>query len=65
MRGGVWNVNDGMPRNMVEYTIEKEIEVGIVRPENKPTYDQIIERSLVDEAVRRNGGPWTGDPRWY
>ncbi|MBX5489919.1 MAG: ABC transporter substrate-binding protein [Chloroflexi bacterium] len=65
VRGGVWNVNDGMPRHMIEYTVEKEVEVGIVRPENKPTYDQIVERSLVDEAVRRNGGPWTGDPRWY
>lgn len=65
VRGGVWNVNDGMPRHMIEYTVDKEVEVGIVRPENKPTYEQIVERSLVDEAVRRNGGPWTGDPRWY
>ncbi|HLI26747.1 MAG TPA: ABC transporter substrate-binding protein [Chloroflexota bacterium] len=65
VRGGVWNVNDGMPRHMIEYTVEKEAEVGIIKPENKPTYEQIVERSLVDEAVRRNGGPWTGDPRWY
>jgi ABC-type nitrate/sulfonate/bicarbonate transport system substrate-binding protein len=65
VRGGVWNVNDGMPRHMIEYTVDKEVEVGIVRPENKPTYEQIVERALVDEAVRRNGGPWTGDPRWY
>lgn len=65
VRGGVWSVNDGMPRDMIDYTIDKEVEVGIIKAENKPTYDQIVERSIADEAVRRNGGAWTGDPRWY
>ncbi len=65
VRGGIWSVNDGMPRNMVEYTVRKEIEVGIVRPDNPPTYEQIVDKSIIDEAVRRNGGAWTGDPRWY
>jgi ABC-type nitrate/sulfonate/bicarbonate transport system substrate-binding protein len=64
-KGGVWSVNDGMPRNLIDYTIDKEVEVGIVRPESKPTIDQIVERSIVDEAIRRNGGAWSGDPRWY
>jgi hypothetical protein len=54
-----------MPRNLIDYTIDKEVEVGIVRPESKPTIDQIVERSIVDEAIRRNGGAWSGDPRWY
>lgn len=65
VKGGIWSVNDGMPRAMIEYTIGKEAEVGILKPETKPTVDQIVDRSIVDEAVRRNGGPWTGDPRWY
>ena len=65
VKGGVWSVNDGMPRNLVEYTVKQEVEVGVVKPENPPTYDQIIDRTLVDEAVKRNGGAWTGDPRWY
>jgi ABC-type nitrate/sulfonate/bicarbonate transport system substrate-binding protein len=65
VRGGVWSVNDGMPAKLVEYTINKEVEVGVVKPENKPTYDQLIDKSIVDEAIKRNGGPWTGDPRWY
>lgn len=64
-RGGIWSVNDGMPRDLIEYTVDKEVEVGIVRPENKPTYEQIVDRSIVEEAIKRNGGPWTGDPRWY
>ena len=65
VRGGIWSVNDGMPPNLVQYTIDREVEVDVIRPENKPTYEQIVDRSIVDEAVRRNGGAWTGDPRWY
>ncbi len=64
-KAGVWSVNDGVARKLVEYTIDKEIEIGVVKPEKKPTYGQIVDRSVVDEAVRRNGGPWRGDPRWY
>jgi NitT/TauT family transport system substrate-binding protein len=65
IRGGIWSVNDGMPRNLIEYTIDREVEVEVIRPDSKPTYDQIVERSIVEEAIRRNGGAWTGDPRWY
>jgi ABC-type nitrate/sulfonate/bicarbonate transport system substrate-binding protein len=64
-KGGVWSVNDGMPQKLVDYTIGKEIEVGTIKPEPKPTYEQIIDKSIVQEAIQRNGGPWTGDPRWY
>ncbi len=63
--GGVWSVNDGMPKDMIDYTIQQEIQVGIVKKENPPTYDQIVDKSIVDAAVKANGGPWTGDPRWY
>jgi ABC-type nitrate/sulfonate/bicarbonate transport system substrate-binding protein len=65
VRGGIWSVNDGMPQNLIEYTVNKEAEIGVIKPENKPTYEQLVDRSIVDEAVRRNGGPLTGDPRWY
>ncbi len=65
VRGGIWSVNDGMPRNLIEYTVAKEVEVGVVQPQNPPTYEQLVDRSIVDEAVRRNGGAWSGDPRWY
>ncbi len=26
---------------------------------------QIINIAIVNEAIKRLGGPWTGDPRWY
>ncbi|HEY7067324.1 MAG TPA: ABC transporter substrate-binding protein [Chloroflexota bacterium] len=63
--GGIWAVNDGMPRDMLEYTIDKEVELGTIEAKDKPTYEQLVDRSIVDEAVQRNSGPWTGDPRWY
>jgi len=63
--GGIWAVNDGVPRDMVEYTLDRQVELGIIQPNQKPTYDKMVDRSIPDEAVQRNGGPWTGDPRWY
>jgi NitT/TauT family transport system substrate-binding protein len=64
-KGGVWSVNDGMPQKLIDYTITKEVEVGTIKAENKPTYESVVDKSIVDEAIQRNGGPWTGDPRWY
>jgi NitT/TauT family transport system substrate-binding protein len=64
-RGGVWSVNDGMPQKLIDFTIGKEADVGTIKPDNKPTYEQIVDRTIVDEAIQRNGGAWTGDPRWY
>jgi NitT/TauT family transport system substrate-binding protein len=65
VKAGVWSVNDGMPQKLIDYTIGKEIEVGTIKAEGKPNYEQVIDKSIVDEAIKRNGGPWTGDPRWY
>src|SRR5262249_26279884 len=28
--GGIWAVNDGVPREMVEYTLDKQVELGII-----------------------------------
>jgi NitT/TauT family transport system substrate-binding protein len=64
-KGGIWAVNDGMPQKLIDATVNGEVDTGVVKPQNKPTYDQIVDKSLIDEAVKRNGGPWTGDPRWY
>jgi ABC-type nitrate/sulfonate/bicarbonate transport system substrate-binding protein len=64
-RGGVWSVNDGMPKDLIDNTIEQEGQLGTIKPEPKLTYDMIVDKSVVEEAIKRNGGPWTGDPRWY
>ncbi len=64
-KGGVWAVNDGMPEKLINATIDLEAQIGVIKQQNKPTYAQIVDRTLVDEAVKRNGGPWSGDARWY
>jgi ABC-type nitrate/sulfonate/bicarbonate transport system substrate-binding protein len=64
-RGGVWSVNDGMPEKMISYTIDKQVELGMIQAAQKPTIDKLIDRSIVEEALKRVGGPATGDPRWY
>lgn len=64
-KGGIWAVNDGMPKDWVEYTANKKVELGGMDAAKKPTYEQIVDRSIVDEAIKRLGGPMTGDPRWY
>lgn len=64
-KGGIWAVNDGMPREMVEYTITKKIELGGLDASKKPSYEQVVRLDVVNEAIKRLGGPMTGDPRWY
>jgi len=63
--GGIWAVNDGMPEKLINYTIDKEVDVNVLKAQNKPTYAQVTDKSIVDEAIKRNGGVWSGDPRWY
>ncbi len=63
--GGIWAVNDGMPRDMIDYTLDKQVELGMLQANRRPTYEQLIDRSMAEEALQRVGGPWTDDPRWY
>jgi len=58
-------VNDGMPENMLEYTINKQVEIGTIEEKNKPTFEQVIDTSIAEEALKNLGGRMTGDPRWY
>jgi hypothetical protein len=54
-----------MPEKLINYTIDKEVDVNVLKAQNKPTYAQVTDKSIVDEAIKRNGGVWSGDPRWY
>jgi ABC-type nitrate/sulfonate/bicarbonate transport system substrate-binding protein len=50
---------------LVSFTVDKQVEIGAIKAEQKPSLDKLIDRSLADEAIKRNGGPMTGDPRRY
>ena len=61
---GAWPVNDGLPREMVEWTINKQVELGTIKAEEKPTYEKLIDVSVVQAALSKAGGRLTGDKRW-
>ncbi|HTM09076.1 MAG TPA: ABC transporter substrate-binding protein [Verrucomicrobiae bacterium] len=61
---GAWPVNDGLPKDMVEWTINKQVELGSIKAEEKPSYDKLIDASIIQAAVAKAGGRMTGDKRW-
>ena len=61
---GAWPVNDGLPREMVEWTVNKQVELGTIKAEEKPSYDKLIDASIIQAAVAKAGGRLTGDKRW-
>jgi ABC-type nitrate/sulfonate/bicarbonate transport system substrate-binding protein len=61
---GAWPVNDGLPKDMVEWTINRQVELGSIKAEEKPSYDKLIDISVIQAAIAKVGGRMTGDKRW-
>ncbi len=61
---GAWPVNDGLPKDMVDWTINKQVELGTIKAEEKPSYEKLIDLSVVQAALGKAGGRLTGDKRW-
>ncbi len=53
----VWSVNTGFSRDRTEWSIQNGIENGDIPPDKKPTYDQIVDVKLGQEALKAAGGP--------
>ncbi|SRR5579884_22856 len=64
VRRGMWPVNEGLHRTLVEDGIATEVRIGNVPADLKPTYEQIVDTSFLRAAMTKLG-PWTGDARWY
>ncbi len=64
VRRGMWPVNEGLHRELVEEGLNTEVSIGTIPAAQKPTYDQVVEISFLRAAMTRLGR-WTGDPRWY
>ena len=52
-KGKVWAQNDGLPRDKVEYTIDRMVKVGNIKPEERPKYEDVVGISIVEEAMKR------------
>ncbi len=63
-RLGVWPVNEGLHKNLVEAGVETEVRIGTIPGDHKPTFDQVVQLGFIQAAMTRLGR-WTGDPRWY
>jgi hypothetical protein len=61
---GAWPVNDGLPKDMVEWTINRQVELGTIKAAEKPSYDKLVDFSIIEAAIARSGGRLKGDKRW-
>ncbi len=59
----VWPVNDGMPPDMVQVTINKMVEIGLLKENEKPKVEQVVDREPANAALAKLGR-WTDDPGW-
>jgi NitT/TauT family transport system substrate-binding protein len=53
VKGKVWAQNDGLPRDKVEYTINRMVQVGNIKPEERPKYEDYLAVSVIEEAMKR------------
>lgn len=60
---GVWPVNEGLHKDLIEAGIDTEARIGTITPDIKPTYEQVVQLGFITAAMTKLGR-WTGDPRW-
>jgi NitT/TauT family transport system substrate-binding protein len=53
VKGKVWAQNDGLPRAKVEYTIDRMVKVGSIKPEDRPKHEDFVAVSIIEEAMKR------------
>lgn len=52
VRGKVWAQNDGLPRAKVEYTINRMVQVGNIKPAERPAYEDYAAVSVIEPALK-------------
>jgi hypothetical protein len=57
-------VNEGLPKDMVEWTVNKQVELGTIKADDKPSYEKLVDVSIVQAALAKAGGRLKGDKRW-
>ena len=53
----VWSINTGFSKERTEWSIENGIENGDIQRDKRPTYEQVVDVKLGDEALKAAGGP--------
>ena len=52
----VWSVNEGFNDERTQWSIDNDVENGYIKPEMKPTVDQVTDKKLASDAVEAAGG---------
>jgi NitT/TauT family transport system substrate-binding protein len=52
VKGKVWAQNDGLPRAKVEYTINRMVQVGNIKAEERPKYEGYVAAPVVEGAMK-------------
>jgi ABC-type nitrate/sulfonate/bicarbonate transport system substrate-binding protein len=52
----VWSVNTGFSKERTEWSIDNGIENGDIQADKKPTYEQVVDVKVGDEALKAAGG---------
>lgn len=52
IKGKVWAQNDGLPRAKVEYTIDRMVQIGSIKAEERPKHEEYIAVSIIEEAMK-------------
>ena len=52
----VWSVNTGFSKERTEWSIDNGIENGDIQADKKPTYEQVVDVKLGEEALKGAGG---------
>jgi ABC-type nitrate/sulfonate/bicarbonate transport system substrate-binding protein len=61
---GAWPVTGGVPKDMTEWSINKQVELGSIKAQDKPSYEKLVDVAIMDAALKKIGGRMTGDKRW-
>jgi NitT/TauT family transport system substrate-binding protein len=56
-RNCVWSVNTGFSKERTEWSIQNGIENGDIQADKRPTYEQVVDVKLGEEALKAVGGP--------
>ncbi len=56
LKNCVWSVNEGLDPERTQWSIDNSVENGDLKPESKPTIEQVANMALAREAVEKAGG---------
>ncbi|HVZ52322.1 MAG TPA: ABC transporter substrate-binding protein [Pseudolabrys sp.] len=52
----VWSVNEGLDKERTQWSIDNDVKNGYIKPDKKPTVDQVADFALASDAVKAAGG---------